>query len=152
MTNFFVVHRFIWPLPFFILTSCVSFSGSYVERKRVNHSVEAIFKAYDKASPGLRGKSANGRELVSKYHAVNGDIYDNAYNKKERAYSKLSILGDRRPYVLRVQVVIEERMDDGTYEVVDHDDEAAQKILDKIVEFLVTRPDKDDFIDDYRAF
>ena len=127
-------------------------SGSYVQRDRVNHSVEAIIKSFERATLGIRGRSPNGRELVSKYQSVKGDKYENAYKKKERAYARLAILGDRRPYTLKVQLVIEERTEYGTYEVVDEDDDAAQALLDKMVEFLVNRPDKDDFIDDYRAF
>lgn len=137
---------------FLLILGCSSTSDKYVERKKVNYSVEAIVKAYERATTGIRGRSQNGRELISKYHSLKGDIYDNAYNKKERAYSKLSILGDRRPYVLKVYYIVEQRTEEGAYEIVDYNEESAHRILDKMVEFLVTRPDKDDFIDDYRAF
>lgn len=146
------LYNILFAIVFSYVCGCASSPERFVERKKVNHSVDAIIKAYERSTTGIRGRSQNGRELISKYHSLKGDVYDNAYNKKERAYSKLSILGDRRPYVLRVLYVIEERTESGSYEVVEYNEESAHRILDKMVEFLVTRPDKDDFIDDYRAF
>jgi hypothetical protein len=135
------------------LTSCTSLNeGPFVDRKGVNSSVEGIIKAFDKGGIGIRGQSANGREIVTKYHSPKGDGYDNAATKTTRAYSRLRILGDRRPYTLQVQYVVEKRKDSGEYVVQSYDEEKAQKILKKLLDFLVTRPDREDFIDDFRPF
>jgi hypothetical protein len=126
--------------------------GTYVERTSVNASVSQIIKAFDKAAIGLRGKSANGREVVSKYHTPGGDGYDNAATGSQRAFSRLIILGERRPYNLQIQYVIETKKSNGTYALQSYDQDKAQKVLKALMDYLVTRPDREDFIDDFRPF
>ncbi len=126
--------------------------GSFVEKKNVNSSVESIIKALDRSTLGVRGKSANGREIVSRYQSAKGDSNEPATTKKSRAYARLLILGDRRPYTLQMQFVIEEDQGDGEYVVMSTDDERAQKILKKLLDTLASRPDSKDFIDDFRSF
>ncbi len=127
-------------------------SGPYAERNTVNASVSGIIRAFDRAAVGIRGRSANGRELVSKYHSATGDGYDYGDTKTERAYSKLRILGERRPYILQIQVIIEKRNSKGVYRLVDYDQEKAEKVLKGLIDYLVTRPEREDFIDDFRPF
>lgn len=139
----------------FILMSCVScnsLKGTYVEKKGVNTSIQGLIKAFDRASNGLRGKSANGRELVSRYQKPGSTSYDNAGADNARAYSRLIILGDRRPYTIQVQHVIEERNSNDGYVIKGYDDEVAKKTMRKILEYLVNRPDREDFIDEFKAF
>jgi hypothetical protein len=137
----------------FIIMGCTSMKqGTYAERKSVNASVSNIIKAFDKVAIGLRGRSANGRELVSKYHSPGGDGYDYAATSSKRAFSRLRILGERRPYNLQIQYVIESRNSMGVYSAQSYDQEKAQKILKDLMEYLVTRPDREDFIDDFRPF
>lgn len=133
-------------------SSCVSLSGSYVEKKGVNASIQGLIKAFDRATNGLRGKSANGRELVSRYQKPGSDSFDNAGADAVRAYSRLLILGDRRPYTIQVQYVIEERNKGEGYVNRGYDDAIARQTLRKVLEFLVNRPDREDFIDDFKAF
>jgi hypothetical protein len=138
-----------------ILNSCETLSdGEFAEWSGVNSSVQGIMKAFDRVTPGggIRGKSQNGREFVSRYHPPTGDVYATATTAKVRAYTKLTILGDRRPYVLQLHYIVEERDDSGNYRVVKRDKERANKILKDLHTFLVTRPDKDNFIDDFRPF
>lgn len=139
-------------LAFFALPSCNSMSGSYVEKKSVNASLPGLIKAFDRASNGLRGKSVNGREIVSRYQKPGTDSYDNAGMDKERAYSRLLILNDRRPYTIQLQYVIEERISGGGYSIKGYDDAMANKVMRKMMEFLVNRPDREDFIDEFKAF
>ena len=84
-----------------LLSSCASLKkdSSTAEWKGVNASVSGIIKAFDRSTPGggIRAKSQNGREIISKYHNPKGDPYAAATTSKERAYAKLTILGDRRP-------------------------------------------------------
>jgi hypothetical protein len=144
--------RFLVTLLLFI-TSCAStHEGPGADRKGVNASVIHIIKAFDKAAVGIRGRSANGRELVSKYHSPNGDGYDYAATSAERAYSKLKILGERRPYNLQVHYIVEERNSKGIYQIKKYDEGKAQKVLKSLIDYLVTRPDREDFIDDFRPF
>jgi hypothetical protein len=127
-------------------------SVPYAERDTVNASVVGIVKAFDRAAIGIRGKSTNGRELVSKYHLPGGDGYDYAGDKPERAYTKLRILGERRPYTLQIQYIIEKRDSKGVYNVIDYDLAKAESILKDLIKYLVTRPGREDFIDDFRPF
>lgn len=133
-------------------SSCTSLSGSYVEKKGVNASIQGLIKAFDRATNGLRGKSANGRELVSRYQKPGSNSYENAGSEDVRAYSRLLILGDRRPYTIQVQYVIEERTKGEGYQSKRYDDAIARQTLRKVLEFLVNRPDREDFIDDFKAF
>lgn len=128
--------------------------GAYVDREGVNSSVKAIISAFEFGVPGgkLRGRSRNGRELVSGYHPLSGNQYDDATEKEIRAFVKLTILGDRRPYTLRVQYIVQRRSSTGEYENVKYDNGRARKVLIKMREHLASRPDKSDFIDDFRAF
>jgi hypothetical protein len=136
----------------FSLCACNSMHGSFVEKKSVNSSVHGLMKAFDRATTGLRGKSANGREIVSRYQIPGSSSFENAGSKNVRAYSRLLILGDRRPYTIQIQHVIEERGETGSYEVKGYDDAVASQTLKKVIEYLVTRPDKEDFIDDHKVF
>jgi hypothetical protein len=127
-------------------------SGPFAERQTVNASVAGIIRSFDRAAVGIRGRSANGRELVSKYHSPSGDGYDYADTKAERAYAKLKILGERRPYTLQVQYIIEKRNSKGVYKLSNYDQEKAEKVLKGVIDYLVTRPEREDFIDDFRPF
>lgn len=148
------MNRIYFAVLIFAFTSaCTSMNqGPSVQRKAVNASVINIVKAFDKAAVGIRGRSTNGRELVSKYHSPNGDGYDYAATSPERAYSKLKILGSRRPYDLEVQYIVEERDGKGVYQIKKYDQGKAQKVLKGVIDYLVTRPDREDFIDDFRPF
>jgi len=138
----------------FLFSGCTTgnLSGSYVTKKRVTGSLEGIIKAFDKATMGVRGKSHNGREIVSRYQSMDGDEYESGATKKVRGYARILILGERRPYDLQVQFVVEEVGDDGEYYVKEFADDRANKILKKVLELLVRRPEQKDFIDDFRTF
>ena len=146
-------------LSLFFLAGCSTVSqsdmkGPYEEQSGFNSSVKGIIRAFQFAVPGgrVRGRSKNGRRLVSGYHPLKGNAYEDATTKQERAYVKLSIRGDRRPYTLRVQYVIQRRNAEERYNITGYDEGRAKKVLKKMRRFLVSRPDRSDFIDDFRAF
>lgn len=143
---------FLMLIGVFVLSGCTTPDEPYAERAAINAPVGTIIKSFDRAAIGIRGKSPNGRELVSKYHSPGGDGYDYAATNPERAYSKLKILGERRPYTLRIQYIVEVRNDQGVYSVKKYDQRQAKKVLKALVDDLVTRPDREDFIDDFRPF
>ena len=135
------------------LISCTSIIDSdMAQRKSVNASVTSIIKAFDHAAVGLRGKSTNGRELVSRYHTPGGNGVTLDPKNPKRAYAKLRILGERRPYTLQIQYIIEKRDESENYSTQSYDQEKAKKILKSLLDYLVTRPDREDFIDDFRPF
>lgn len=57
----------------------------------------------------VRTVSENGRELYSYYHDRKLNGLEVGPKTKERLYTKVSILGTRRPYAIAVEVVVEKR-------------------------------------------
>ncbi len=71
---------------------------------------------------------------------------------KERYSTRVTILGDRRPYDIQVQVLIEDRDDEGGFELTDRDDDKAATLADKIKKALNQSRDTRNIIDDFRSF
>lgn len=51
-----------------------------------------------------RALSANGRELFSDYHNEKFEFLEDSTNVEQRFYTKVTILGPRRPYEIQVEV------------------------------------------------
>ena len=100
-----------------------------------------------------RATSENGREMVSKYYDRKGNK-DEAQLKtaRERLSTHVTILGDRRPYDIQVEVVVEIRDHDGKYQVVERDEGRAQTVAKEIQKALVQSRDNRNLIDDFRAY
>jgi hypothetical protein len=96
--------------------------------------------------------SPNGRELYSKYYDRKGNAIERLELAKERDYTLVTILGDRRPYDIQVEVMIEERDEDGIFQLVDKDDERAGPIADKIKKAINQSLGSRNIIDDFRSF
>lgn len=145
---------------FFImsLVQCSTYSrslmkGPYQSLNDLNSSVEAIVEGFRRASPRrlIRGRSQNGRELVSAFKVVGGTNFDDPTQAKKRAYAQIAILGDRRPYNVRVQFIVQARQNDGTYQIVGYQEKEAQQILRKIRSFVVSKSGGNDFVDEYQS-
>lgn len=98
-----------------------------------------------------RSVSSNGRELYSKYYDSKGIFIEEMDKMKYRYHSKVTILGDRRPYDIAVLVVYEARID-GKFEVVDQDNGRALQLAEKIKKSLHESREKRNVIDDFRSF
>lgn len=98
-----------------------------------------------------RWTSSNGYEMSSKYYNKKGQPEERPNLVRERYFTHVSILGDRRPYNIRVQVFIQGRGPDG-YEVIGQDDLKAQQIAEQIKQALHESRDKRNVIDDFKAF
>lgn len=96
--------------------------------------------------------SPNGRELYSKFYDRKGNPIDRMELAKERSYTLVTVLGDRRPYDIQVEVLTEERDEDGVFELVDRDDQRAVPIADKIKKALNESLVNRNIIDDFRSF
>jgi len=121
----------------------------------------SIKAAVEKHLPGpLAVKSQNGRVYQTSAFRLPLYYQTRAYNKKgppvERAYAKILILGDKRPYTLQVKIEIEELvgMHKGKpeYVICCRHKKYEQDLLKKIKAELVKRKDNQDFIDDFRPF
>lgn len=119
-----------------------------------NTSLVVLRQAAKHASPGgVRYISPNGREVYSKYFPPRGGTFEeDARNYRRRAVSIIRILGDRRPYDVEFKVNIEYRRKDSSYRVVAQDQGLADQVRERFRDHLFNRPDKRDFIDDFRAF
>ncbi|MGE5086378.1 MAG: hypothetical protein ACM3MG_08780 [Bacillota bacterium] len=99
-----------------------------------------------------RGISENGRELYSKYYDKKGKNIEKMDMAKERYFTQVIVLGDRRPYDVQVEVLIEARDQDGHWELVDRNDDKAAVVADKIRKALNQSRDSRNVIDDFRSF
>lgn len=98
-----------------------------------------------------RRLSENGREIFSEYYDRKGFKSDNVERAKERMYTRIIILGDRRPYDIKVEVLVERKIQDDKYELVDKDDKKAEIIAAKLKEALYESHNRRNVIDDFRA-
>jgi hypothetical protein len=100
-----------------------------------------------------RATSENGREMVSKYYDRKGNNDDvQIKGIKERFSTHIIILGDRRPYDIQVEVVVEVRDHEGKYQVVERDEARAAKVAGEIQKALVQSRDNRNLIDDFRPY
>lgn len=96
--------------------------------------------------------STNGRELLSKYYDQKEQPIESMVQAKERYFTHVIILGDRRPYDISVDVIYEERDEDGRFQAVEKMDDMAAPIADKIKKQLYQNVDSRNLIDDFRSF
>jgi len=100
-----------------------------------------------------RSMSTNGRELFSKYYDVNGKNIEKMDLIRERFTTHVYVLGDSRPYDVKVEVIVEERTEGDHFEVEDHDEKRAQDVADKIHKALnLSRDSNRNVIDDFHSF
>ncbi len=99
-----------------------------------------------------RHTSHSGRELTSKFHDKRGRIDEGLANAKSRYYTVVTILGDRRPYNIRVEVFQETKVEGEQYQIIGEDAQLAQKTAKKIERALNESLKNRNVIDDFRAF
>ena len=137
-------------LSFFIvnLTSC---SSKKVYLSDLNRSLNTLQLAIKYALKGRAKLSSNSRTYFSPYHLPGMDINALATNKKRRGRVIISINGNRRPYRITIAYAVEEYRF-GKYRFDYYDKEKAKKYKEKIQEYLVSRPEHRDLIDDFQAY
>lgn len=99
-----------------------------------------------------RNTSQTGRELTSRFHDRRGRVDNSLEKAKVRYYTLVSILGDRRPYNIKVEVFQEAKVDPMTYQIIGEDQDLAKKTAAKIEEVLNESLKNRNVIDDFRAF
>ena len=95
--------------------------------------------------------SENGRELYSQYFDRKGRV-DEFLTARERLYSKVTILGERRPYSIEVLVIIQNKKADNKFLDVGHDLKRSEELAEKIRAALNESRDKRNIIDDFRPY
>ncbi|NUN04311.1 MAG: hypothetical protein HUU57_01000 [Bdellovibrio sp.] len=99
-----------------------------------------------------RDLSQNGREIYSKYYDRRNNRLEKMDMVRERYYTLVTVLGDRRPYDVQVQVLVERRTPEGGWEQVERDDDRAAVLAEKIRVTLNQSRDNRNVIDDFRSF
>lgn len=74
-----------------------------------NYSVKQHRVAITAALGQVRSISQNGREIYSYYHDRGFKGFEITIKTKERLYTKVVILGNRRPYTVSVEVRVEQK-------------------------------------------
>jgi hypothetical protein len=145
-------------LSIFIFSGCTHLlapSNSFVIEK-VNWSVKDIEQTVSAHLPvGVRARSPNGREILSKHFVKKKKEYVPAAESLVRYFAKVQILNDRRPFDVVLVVIKEERVLEGdgfTYRVVGNDLRLATE-LDRVLRAELTKRREDrNIIDDFRVF
>nr|WP_295902147.1 hypothetical protein [uncultured Bdellovibrio sp.] len=99
-----------------------------------------------------RSVSQNGREILSQFYDKKNKIIEKMDMARERYYTHVTVLGDRRPYDVQVEVLVEGRNEEGGFDLLDRDDDKAGVIAEKIRQSLNQSRDTRNVIDDFRSF
>jgi hypothetical protein len=141
---------------YLMLTACSS--GPVIHD--VNQSYNQIRQTLITNLPnGLRGESPNGRELTSGFFTagvLENAVFldeDKAMTVAERAYAKVIILGERRPYQIEIRVYRQKRdAKRRRYSSPSIDKKASQDLARHFNAALANRREDMNVIDDFRAF
>ncbi len=122
----------------------------------LSYPLDAIEKSVVKSLVKVRKVSQNRRDYTSEFLMLNGKLWDPLSNETARAYVTVSILGERRPYSVDIEAIVEERPANqpgysARYKVVGQ----SKKLVDQIafrIEDELRRTQQRNFIDDFKAF
>ncbi|MCE3010518.1 MAG: hypothetical protein LW875_07895 [Proteobacteria bacterium] len=98
-----------------------------------------------------RWVSRNQREFHSHYFSRKEDPKFNPTTSRERVYAKFLVLGDRRPYNVEIEVIVQKRSPNG-YETIGSDEKLALDLKRELKTRLHQSQDQMNVIDDFRAF
>jgi hypothetical protein len=135
-------------LTFFVITGCQT--GIFIKESPA--ALTDIRKAVVTILGQPKVTSQNGRELISDYHDKKGHVDSALAKAKNRYYTIVTILGERRPYDIKVEVFQEAKTEDFTYEVIAEDVDLAQKLANQIETALNESLKNRNVIDDFKAF
>ncbi|MCB0368054.1 MAG: hypothetical protein KDD45_01115 [Bdellovibrionales bacterium] len=133
-----------------ILNGCVTPPGAMI--KESNISLSETRKAVVKLFGEPRGMSQNGRELYTDYMDQKGRVLPNMKKAKERRFAHVTILGERRPYDIVLDVIIETQVRPDKYQAVDHDELLADVLAKDLRKELLKSRENRNMFDDFNAF
>lgn len=142
----------VWVFALLSLATLVGCQTSGVYLRETPLNVSETRRAVVSVIGQPRLTSENGRELLSKYYDRKGNSDDQVKNARERLTTHVTILGDRRPYDIQIEVVVEIRDREGAYQVVEKDDARAEKVALDIQKALVQSRDNRNIIDDFKPY
>lgn len=138
----------LWTL---VLTSCTSAPESGVSIHETNYSLNDIRVAIIGIAGEPREVSQNQREYKSQYFSRKKETNFNPQISKERSFAHFIVLGERRPYEIKV-IVYNERKTKNDYKLLGEDKAWSKKIKDELESRLNHSRDGRNVIDDFRPF
>lgn len=98
-----------------------------------------------------RSISENGRELLSQYYDTKGR-FGTFDKERSRMYTRIVILGERRPYDIQVVVKVQARQSNGRFIDAAIDKRRSAETAEKLRQALHEGRDKRNFIDDFKPY
>jgi hypothetical protein len=137
-----------------VLTACVSKPTGEVgiilpENNFSLNDIRAAIQVVIAGKP--RAMSENFREIKSEYFSRKREVGFHPLYSKERSYVHFFILGERRPYDIRIIVYVEGRTKTG-FEQIGIDQSFARKVGKELLDKLNQGRDNRNVIDDFRSF
>lgn len=129
-------------------TSCVTEGHTILNSDR---SVREIRAALVAIAGEPRKENENHRVFLSEYFPRNPDPNFKANKAKERLFGRFTVLGDRRPYDIQVEVVAEVKTPDG-YEEQGVDESLSQELANQLKKELLKSREGRNVIDDFKPF
>ncbi len=150
MTSFY--KKFVFSVGIFFIFVCLGCqTAPKIQLEEQDRSLADLRKAILSVMGEPRHVSENQREYYSQYFSrVAIDKFDPS-TAKERQFARITILGDRRPYIIDVAVFVEKRVGQ-QYQTSGLDKSSALQIRKDIKNKLVQGQDGMNVIDDFRAF
>ncbi len=132
-----------------LLSACQTAEGFLIMEQP--YSLNEIRKAVGAIAGKPRDVSPNQREIISAYFGRKQGVAFDPNSAKERLYAHFWILGDRRPYDIRVQVISERKANVG-YSEVGEDIGLSKKVAEELSERLAKGQGGSNVIDTFRPF
>lgn len=137
-----LIFSFCW------VTACATGDVTLAEQ---SYSLGEIKQVIQSVIGDPRKISQNQRTYLSQYFGPKNDKKFDPIKSKRRLYAKIVILGDRRPYDIDIDVLIEEK-NGNAYEEIGLDTAKAQEISLEIENRLSKGIENRNVIDDFRVF
>ncbi|MCB0377586.1 MAG: hypothetical protein KDD33_03775 [Bdellovibrionales bacterium] len=134
-----------------LLLSCTN-KKKTVNIQEINRPLTLVRKAVEYSlTGGLLKMSRNNRVYFSKYHKPGTDLNQAPGTSLRRAQVIIAILNGRRPYIVEVAYRIE-KYANGGFVLSHYDQGLAKRYRDLVDEYLASRPEGGDLIDDFRVY
>ena len=134
----------------FFCVSCSTIDSGFLV-KEANTSLAGVRAAIIAISGEPREISQNKREYTSQYFARKKGQKLDSNTTRDRLYAQFVILGDSRPYDIRVTVYLERKYKTG-FELEGEDVVMTKQIAKELREKLNQGQDGRDMIDEFRPF
>ena len=138
----------LWTL---VLSACATGPEGGSSIQETNYSLNDIRTAIIGIAGDPREVSQNQREYKSQYFSKKKEANFNPQISKERSYAHFFVLGERRPYEIKV-IVYTERKTKNEYKSLGEDKVWSKKIKEELESRLNHSRDGRNVIDDFRPF